>query len=61
MTRIGVGGLINLGKLKTAHAILNDIQLFHYHNAAAMPSDGDGPTSSGGGDWWDWLSLIMIE
>lgn len=36
MTRIGVGGLINIEKLKKAHAILSDIQLFHYHNNLVM-------------------------
>ncbi|XP_041369675.1 1-phosphatidylinositol 4,5-bisphosphate phosphodiesterase epsilon-1-like [Gigantopelta aegis] len=30
MTRIGVGGLMNLDKLKQAHIILNDIHLFHH-------------------------------
>lgn len=39
MTRIGVGGLINLEKLKKAHAILNDIQLFHYHNNMVVARD----------------------
>ncbi|WAR21471.1 PLCE1-like protein [Mya arenaria] len=42
MTRIGVGGIINMEKLKRAQAILNDIQLFHYHNTNA--------TSTGAGD-----------
>ncbi|XP_071091113.1 1-phosphatidylinositol 4,5-bisphosphate phosphodiesterase epsilon-1-like [Haliotis cracherodii] len=31
MTRIGVGGLINMDKLKQAHIVLNDILLFHHH------------------------------
>lgn len=31
MTRIGVGGLINIDKLKQAHLILNDIYFFHHH------------------------------
>ncbi|XP_062591377.1 uncharacterized protein LOC134252848 isoform X1 [Saccostrea cucullata] len=31
MTRIGVGGLINMDKLKQTHHVLNDIALFHYH------------------------------
>jgi phosphatidylinositol phospholipase C epsilon len=31
MTRIGVGGLINLDKLRQAHIVLNDIHLFHHH------------------------------
>ena len=28
MTRIGVGGLINLEKISQAHVVLNDIHLF---------------------------------
>lgn len=39
MSRIGVGGLINLEKLKKAHSILNDIQLFQYHNNALGTQD----------------------
>ncbi|XP_053407871.1 uncharacterized protein LOC123546334 isoform X3 [Mercenaria mercenaria] len=39
MTRIGVGGLINIEKLKKAHAILSDIQLFQYHNNLVMEQD----------------------
>ena len=31
MTRIGVGGLINMDKLKQTHHVLNDIALFHHH------------------------------
>ncbi|XP_021351592.1 uncharacterized protein LOC110449213 [Mizuhopecten yessoensis] len=31
MTRIGVGGLINMDKLQQTHTILNDISLFHHH------------------------------
>ncbi|CAG5116825.1 unnamed protein product, partial [Candidula unifasciata] len=31
MTRIGVGGLVNLDKLRQAHIVLNDIHLFQYH------------------------------
>ena len=31
MTRIGVGGLINLDKLRQSHIVLNDIHLFHHH------------------------------
>ena len=33
MTRIGVGGLMNLQKLKEAHIVMNDICLFHHHAA----------------------------
>ncbi|ELT88364.1 hypothetical protein CAPTEDRAFT_107584, partial [Capitella teleta] len=29
MTRIGVGGLINLEKISQSHVVLNDIHLFH--------------------------------
>lgn len=29
MTRIGVGGLVNLEKIRQAHVVLNDIHLFH--------------------------------
>ena len=35
LTRIGVGGLVNLDKIRQAHVILNDIHLFH-KRAAAM-------------------------
>ena len=40
MTRIGVGGLINLEKMRQAHVVLNDIHLFHEHarNMAATVS-----------------------
>ena len=31
LTRIGVGGLINMEKVTQAHLVLNDIQLFHNH------------------------------
>ena len=31
MTRIGVGGLINLDKVKQAHIVLSDIQMFLQH------------------------------
>ena len=33
VTHIGVGGLINLDKLRQAHIVLNDIHLFHHHAA----------------------------
>lgn len=33
MTRIGVGGLINMKKMEQAHVVLNDIQTFHRHAA----------------------------
>ena len=33
LTRIGVGGLINMEKLKKANSILTDIQLFQYHSS----------------------------
>ncbi|KAK3593089.1 hypothetical protein CHS0354_038127 [Potamilus streckersoni] len=32
MTRIGVGGLMNIAKLRQAHVILNDVHLFQHHN-----------------------------
>ena len=35
MTRIGVGGLINLDRIHQAELLLNDIRLFHQHAAAA--------------------------
>jgi len=35
MTRIGVGGLINLDRIHQAELLLNDIGLFHQHAAAA--------------------------
>ncbi|XP_052770885.1 1-phosphatidylinositol 4,5-bisphosphate phosphodiesterase epsilon-1-like [Mya arenaria] len=50
MTRIGVGGIINMEKLKRAQAILNDIQLFHYHNTNAT-STGAGDTVAYSNDW----------
>ena len=31
LTRIGVGGLINMEKMKQSHVVLNDINLFHEH------------------------------
>ena len=31
LTRIGVGGLINLEKMRQAHVVLNDIHLFQEH------------------------------
>lgn len=31
MSRIGVGGLINLQKMHQAHIVLNDIQVLHDH------------------------------
>lgn len=37
MTRIGVGGLVNMDKVRQAHIILNDIHLFHKRAAAMMP------------------------
>ena len=35
MTRIGVGGLINLDRIHQAELLLNDIRLFHQHAATA--------------------------
>ena len=31
MTRIGVGGLINLEKIQQAHTVLNDVHVFQQH------------------------------
>ena len=31
LSRIGVGGLINMEKIHQAHLVLNDIHLFHTH------------------------------
>jgi hypothetical protein len=39
MTRIGVGGLINLEKVHQAHLLLNDIKLFHEHADRIAPAD----------------------
>ena len=39
MTRIGVGGLINLDKLRQSHIVLNDIHLFHHHAALQANMD----------------------
>ncbi len=44
MTRIGVGGLLNMEKIHQAHLVLNDISLFHQHaktQAAAMDDEED--------------------
>ena len=41
MTRIGVGGLINMDKLKKANAILTDIQLFQYHSNCLISESKD--------------------
>ncbi|GFN90736.1 phosphoinositide phospholipase c [Plakobranchus ocellatus] len=47
MTRIGVGGLINLDKLRQAHMVLSDIQLFQHHgrDATICDMDTDGVSS----------------
>ena len=42
MTRIGVGGLINLEKLQQAHTVLNDIYLFQQHASHHMNNQGAG-------------------
>lgn len=31
MTRIGVGGILNLDKLERTHQVLEDIEAFHLH------------------------------
>lgn len=31
MTRIGVGGIINVEKIHQAHRVLDDIKAFHHH------------------------------
>ena len=46
MTRIGVGGLVNMDKVRQAHVILNDIHLFH-KRAAAMASHVQGKRGNG--------------
>jgi len=38
MTRIGVGGLINLERTHLAGLLLNDIRLFHHHAEASAAS-----------------------
>ena len=46
MTRIGVGGLINLDRVHQAELLLNDIRLFHRHaNTAAASSTALEPSS----------------
>ena len=40
MTRIGVGGLMNLEKLRQAHLVLGDIRLFQQHGV----TDDDAET-----------------
>ena len=51
LTRIGVGGLINIEKLKKANAILTDIQLFQYHASFLLSEENkdstEGPHSAG--------------
>ncbi|KAH3786899.1 hypothetical protein DPMN_165014, partial [Dreissena polymorpha] len=47
LTRVGVGGIINMDKLKKAHAILNDIRLFQYHNRNIDTPDTTGCSN----DW----------
>lgn len=39
-TRIGVGGLINLEKVRQAHTVLNDVNVFLQH-ARTVPSPAD--------------------
>ncbi|XP_052101647.1 uncharacterized protein LOC127735503 isoform X2 [Mytilus californianus] len=39
MTRIGVGGLLNMDKLKQAHIVLSDIALFHSHGQRRREED----------------------
>jgi len=52
MSRIGVGGLINLEKLKKAHTILNDIQLFQYHNSNISSQRDSFNMSAYSSTWW---------
>jgi len=40
MTRIGVGGLINLERTHLAGLLLNDIRLFHHHAEASAAASG---------------------
>ena len=46
MTRIGVGGLINLDRIHQASLLLNDIRLFHQHAATAAPECGGNRRTS---------------
>jgi len=50
MTRIGVGGLINLDRIHQAELLLNDVRLFHQHaataTAASTAHDSGRPTFS---------------
>ena len=46
LTRIGVGGLINMEKIDQAHTVLNDIHLFQQRPLAPGDNDNDSPTGS---------------
>ena len=39
LTRIGVGGLINMEKIEQAHTVLNDIHLFQQRSYSTLPGD----------------------
>jgi len=46
MTRIGVGGLINLDRIHQAQLLLSDIHLFHQHAAAAAVASSSSAADS---------------
>jgi len=54
MTRIGVGGLINLDRIHQAQFLLNDIRLFHQHadsvDAASVSMATEAGTKQAPGD-----------
>ena len=54
MTRIGVGGLINLEKIKQAHVVLNDIHLFHERARGMGRRRGDRGKAGEGEDDFRW-------
>ena len=41
MTRIGVGGLIDMERIRQAHVVLNDISLFQHHAKTQAKEDKD--------------------
>jgi len=46
MTRIGVGGLINLDRIHQAELLLNDVRLFHQHAATAAATSSAHDSSN---------------
>ena len=60
MTRIGVGGLINMEKLKKANAILTDIQLFQYHSSFLLSEESkDAHVGLQSGSWYVFLFILI--